>query len=156
MHFARRFFKSRNWGSIYRLLNGSRAIGTVPNKPWISNFLIGDNRIMTFLMIQVLASMTLHQLVAVFLVEGLANAASAVVQALEVNVHVLRVLHCYWGCWWRSHGRWFYFQTRSFTCTYASSARSRHQLTQISFEPIQILLAISSSSSNLWSRDVDW
>lgn len=71
--------------SSYRLMKGSRAVGTVPNKSRIVGLLVSDNGRVTLLVIEILTGVTLHEFVAIFLIKRLANAACAVVETLAEN-----------------------------------------------------------------------
>ena len=86
------------------------AVPAVPDQPGIVCLFVGHRRRMTLLVKEVLTSVALHQLVPALLVEHLAHAARAVVETLEIHLHLFgprRVLvpRCFTPRSWRSR-RW--------------------------------------------------
>ena len=68
--------------TTYHFFDIFTALGAVPDKSWIGRFFVRHHWRVTFLVIEILAAVTLHKFVAALLVEGFADAAGAVVQTL--------------------------------------------------------------------------
>lgn len=79
-----RFWDGRRWCLHCRrhFFDCFGTIRTIPHESGICRFFVGNHWNVTFLMIQILTSVTFHKFVAIFLVKRLANVTCAIIKSL--------------------------------------------------------------------------